>query len=120
MKILLVADKESTKKNLKNIITSNDSLEIITDSKNIANRINDFDADILIADMQVSQMGGIAIAIDIEMEQEMDRCKKIPILVLLDRTADQFLANRASCDFILKPFSIFEIREKIEKLCKVE
>lgn len=116
MKILLVSDKNSTTSIVNNIVTSNDELTVVDNGKNIVKQVNENDVDVIICDFQVGAMGGIAIAIEIESEQEMGNCKEIPILLLLDRKVDNFLAERTSCQYLAKPFSIFELKEKLDSI----
>lgn len=117
MKIVLVSDKNSTISIVENLITKSDELFVISDGKISVNTVNENDADLVISDFQVGEMGGIAVALEVVMEQEMGRCKQTPFLLLLDREVDKFLANRVSCESIQKPFSIFELKAKIESIC---
>src|SRR5258708_5546886 len=60
--------------------------------------------DLVITDCQVQNMGGIAICLDLKLEESGGRIPHVPVLVLLDRRADVFLAKRARAEgFLVKP-----------------
>ena len=54
--------------------------------------------------MQIGNMGGLAVAIDLRLEGSAGRIPDTSILLLLDREADRFLAKRADADAeLVKP-----------------
>src|SRR4029453_9877944 len=60
--------------------------------------------DLVILDMEIAHMGGIAVAIDLHLEAPAARVPHVPILLPLDREHDRFLAKRASADAeLVKP-----------------
>ena len=60
--------------------------------------------DLVILDMQIGNMGGVATALDLRLEAAAGRVPDVSILLLLDREADRFLAKRASADAeLMKP-----------------
>lgn len=62
-------------------------------------------ADLVIADMQIGSMGGLAIAMQVTLEGASGRLEKtVPALLLLDRRADTFLGKRTGvAGWVLKP-----------------
>lgn len=66
--------------------------------------------DVILVDMQVGSMGGMAVVRDIR--QQVDSPPRM--VLLLDRSADRFLARRAGADAsVLKPFQATELRKAI-------
>lgn len=66
--------------------------------------------DVLLVDMQVGSMGGMAVVRDIRQQVE----HRPRMVLLLDRSADRFLAHRAGADAsVLKPFEATELRRAI-------
>ena len=55
----------------------------------------------MVLDLQIGNMGGIAVAIDLRLEAGEGRLPHTQILLLLDREADRFLARRADVDVVL-------------------
>ncbi len=70
--------------------------------------------DAVIIDMQVASMGGMAVIRDIrDAFQDGNRPRTV---LLLDRSADTFLAKRAGADaWVLKPFHAAELREAMAR-----
>jgi len=71
-------------------------------------------ADLVVADMQVGSMGGLAIAMDIALEAGAGRLAPTPVLLLLDRRADVFLARRTGvAGWLVKPLDPLRTREAV-------
>ncbi len=74
-------------------------------------------ADLVVLDLQIGTMGGIAVALDLRLEVDAGRLLPVPILVVLDRRADVFLARRAGVDgWILKPLDPIRVRRAASAL----
>lgn len=73
--------------------------------------------DLVILDLQIANMGGIAVAIDLHLEASAGRLPTVPILLLLDREADRFLAKRASADGeLVKPVDAATLRRTAKRI----
>ncbi len=73
--------------------------------------------DVVVLDMQIANMGGVAVAIDLHLEESGGRLGSVPIVLLLDREADRFLAKRAAADAeLVKPFDAAVLARTVEKL----
>jgi len=72
-------------------------------------------ADLIITDLQIGSMGGLAVAMQVTLEGAAGRLEKaVPVLVLLDRRADTFLAKRtAVAGWLLKPLDPLRIRAAV-------
>ncbi|HEY5165827.1 MAG TPA: response regulator [Acidimicrobiia bacterium] len=74
-------------------------------------------ADLVILDLQIANMGGIAVAIDLHLEASAARLPNVPILLLLDREHDRFLAKRAAADAeLVKPIDPGTLRRTVKQL----
>ncbi len=68
--------------------------------------------DLVVCDMQIQNMGGIAVSYDIYLEVSSGRIPALPVLLLLDRQADVFLAESAgAAAYIIKPVNILKLRQ---------
>jgi DNA-binding NarL/FixJ family response regulator len=68
--------------------------------------------DLVILDMQISDMGAIAVTYDLRLETSGDRSPDVPVLLLLDRNADVFLAKQCDADgWLIKPLDPIRLRK---------
>lgn len=73
--------------------------------------------DVAVLDMQIGSMGGIAVALDLQLEAADGRMPAIPVVLLLDREADQTLAERVRADAVLvKPLDASQLRSTVLQL----
>lgn len=84
-------------------------IEEINDPRAVTERIEESRVDAVIIDMQVGSAGGMAVVRAIR--QATDAASRPRMVLLLDRSADVFLARRAGADaFVLKPFDPPQLR----------
>jgi len=73
--------------------------------------------DLVILDLQVGNMGGIATSIDLRLEAGADRLPETRILMLLDREDDRWLARQAQADAeMVKPINALHLRRAAKEL----
>jgi DNA-binding response OmpR family regulator len=73
--------------------------------------------DLVVLDMQIGNMGGVAVAIDLRLESSAGRIPDTAILLLLDREADRFLAKRGDADAeLVKPVDPGTLRRTVDRL----
>jgi len=73
--------------------------------------------DLVVADLQIANMGGIAVTLDLHLEASAGRVPPVPILLLLDREADRFLARRLGADaYLVKPVDAGTLRRTAKDL----
>jgi DNA-binding response OmpR family regulator len=77
--------------------------------------------DLVIVDLQIANMGGMAVSLDLRLEESGGRLPHVPILLLLDREADRFLARRSTADAMLvKPIDAGTLRRTVKTLLAAE
>lgn len=116
-RILLVADVPWVRNEVFASLTAPDfEVDDLDDPKQAAPRAVDGDYDLAVVDLQVGSMGGMAVARDIRERAGMKGLEAVPVVMLLDRAADAFLARRAgAAAWITKPFDAYEIRTAISQ-----
>ena len=78
----------------------------------VAGAVADSTPDLVVLDLQIGNMGGIAACLHLRHEAGAGRLPEVPVLVLLDRQADVFLARRSGADgWIVKPLDAFALRK---------
>ena len=71
-------------------------------------------ADLAIVDSQIGTMGGIAVALDLRLEADAGRLEPCPVLLVLDRRPDVFMARRSGAEgWILKPLDPIRLRRAV-------
>jgi DNA-binding response OmpR family regulator len=79
--------------------------------------VADVNPDLVVLDMQIGNMGGVAVALDLRLEESAGRLDRANILLLLDREADEFIARRADVDLmLLKPVDAGILRRAAKQL----
>ncbi len=74
-------------------------------------------ADVAIIDSQIGTMGGIAVALDLRLEADAGRLLPRPVLLVLDRRPDVFMARRSGADgWILKPLDPIRLSRAVTAL----
>ena len=67
--------------------------------------------DLVILDLQIANMGGMATCMDLRLEIDAERLSPVPILMLLDREADVYLAQQAGAQgWLVKPLDSFRLK----------
>ena len=67
--------------------------------------------DLVILDLQIGNMGGMATCMDLRLEIDAERLAPVPILMLLDREADVYLAQQAGAQgWLVKPLNSFRLK----------
>jgi DNA-binding response OmpR family regulator len=87
--------------------------------QDVRKAVSEYEPSVVILDMQIGNMGGIAVALDIRLEQGEGRMPETQILLLLDREADRFLATRSDVDGVLvKPIDAGRLRRAVKNLAR--
>jgi DNA-binding response OmpR family regulator len=87
-------------------------IEVLHDPRAVVGRLDQSRVDAVIVDLQVGSQGGMAVVRAIrQATDEQDRPRMV---MLLDRSADRFLARRAGADAsVLKPINATELRSAL-------
>jgi DNA-binding response OmpR family regulator len=73
--------------------------------------------DLVVLDLQIGNMGGMATCMALHLEAGAGRLPRVPVLMLLDREADIFLARRSDADgWLIKPVDAFRLRKAANAL----
>jgi len=73
--------------------------------------------DVAVLDLQIGNKGGMATCLDLRLEESADRLPHIPVLMLLDRQADIFLAKRSAAEgWLVKPLDAVRLRKAVQAL----
>ena len=112
-KILLVADAQTVLDDLEEALDDGTAeLRSLRDGHDVRLAVETDPPDLVVADCQVGHMGGIAICMDLKLEESGGRAPFVPVLLLLDRRADVHLARRSGAEgWIVKPLDALRLRK---------
>jgi len=67
--------------------------------------------DLVIVDLQMGSMGGMAVCLELRLEASYGNLPRVPVLMLLDRRPDVFLAKRSGAEgWLVKPLDPLRLR----------
>lgn len=92
-------------------------IEEVASGPDVVARVKAGGVDLVIADMQIGTMGGMAICMELRHEESYGAADPVSVLMLLDRRPDVFLARRSGADgFIVKPLDPLRVRGAVRAL----
>lgn len=114
-KILVVADVSWVQNEVHAALTEPDfTLIDHDDPATAAERAHDEGVNAVVVDLQVGAMGGVAVTRSLRDASIKPEIADIPAIILLDRSADAFLAKRAgAAGWVVKPFTAFELEDAL-------
>ena len=115
-RVLVVADEAWTRNDVHAALTSPD-YELVDheDPKTVANTVANGSLDAVVVDLQVSSMGGMAVTRAVRENSTVRGDETTPVVLLLDRAADTFLAGRSgAAAWVVKPFTAQELRGAVD------
>lgn len=73
--------------------------------------------DLVVVDLQMGNMGGMAVCLELRLEESYGKIDHVPVLMLLDRRADVFLARRSGAEgWVVKPLDPIRLRKAINSI----
>ncbi len=116
MKVLVAADARWVREQVRAaLVAPGQEVVEVTRGQDVRGAVAEQHPDLVVLDMQISNMGGVAVAIDLRLEESGGRLPHVPIMLLLDREADRFLAKRADVDAeLVKPVDPGTLRRTVK------
>lgn len=116
--VVIAADSEAIFDEIRSVVEDPDTtVRWVRRGEDVREAVNTQPADLVIADMQIGAMGGIAVAFDLELEADAGRLEPCPVLLILDRRPDVFMARRCGAEgWVLKPLDPLRLRSAISAL----
>ena len=116
--VIVAADAPWVVEDVRSVLSGpTDTVRIVTAGGLVLPAVEADKPDLVILDLQIGSMGAIAVCMDLRLEEGAGRLDHVPVLVLLDRRADVFLARRVEADgWLIKPLDPIRLRKAIRAL----
>ena len=116
--IVIVSDATSVRDEVRSAVTDLDTtVREISTGKQLLPAVQEQVPDLAVVDLQIGNMGGMAACLDLRLEEGADRLPHVPVLMLLDRRPDVFLARRSQADgWLVKPLDPLRVRKAMQAL----
>ncbi len=102
--VLLVTDADWVAAQCEAALSGDHTLHRVRKGADTLEAIELVDPALVVLDLQVGNMGGMAACLAVRQEEDMGRLPRRPVIMLLDRDADEFLARRSTADaWLVKP-----------------
>lgn len=87
------------------------SFTVVREGRAVAKVVGERQPDLVIADLQVGTMGGMAITMSLRLDESAGTLAHVPVVMLLDRTADVYLAQRSDAEaWLVKPLDALRLQ----------
>ena len=113
--ILIASDSREVQDEVRAVLSSREhSVRTVTTGPAVIAAVAERTPDLLVCDFQIGNMGGMAITLELRGEESGGRLDHVPVLLLVDRRPDVFLARRSEADgFLVKPLDPIRVRRAI-------
>jgi CheY-like chemotaxis protein len=116
--ILVASDAPTLRREVEAVISGPDvTVESVTSGPEVIASVTNAAPDLLIVDMQMGNMGGMAVCLELRLQESYDALDHVPVLMLLDRRPDVFLARRSGAEgWLVKPLDPLRLRRATQAL----
>ena len=89
----------------------------VREGAHVAAALGKVEPELVILDLQIGNMGGVATSLFLKQEMGAERLPDTPVILLLDREADSFLAEQSTADsWLVKPLNSLALRRAATEL----
>jgi len=116
--ILVASDAPTLRKDVEAVISGPDrEVRAVTSGPEVVAFVAEESPDLLIVDMQMGNMGGMAVCLELRLQESYDALDHVAVLMLLDRRPDVFLARRSDAEgWLVKPLDPLRLRRAVGAL----
>ena len=90
------------------------SFTVCREGRVVVGVVAEREPDLAILDMQIGSKGGMAVTMAMRLDESAGMLPHVPVIMLLDRRADVFLARRSGADgWLIKPLDPLRIKRAV-------
>ncbi|HEX6597387.1 MAG TPA: response regulator, partial [Acidimicrobiales bacterium] len=91
--LLIASDARWVREDVKSVLDTREvTVREVTRGHQVLPAVLEHVPDLVVLDLQIGKMGGMATCMELRLEEGAERLDHVPVLMLLDRRADVFLA----------------------------
>jgi CheY-like chemotaxis protein len=117
-RILVASDAPSVRRDIASV-TGGGGVEILEASSGpeVVAMVLEDAPDLVVVDMQMGNMGGMAVCLELRLNESYLDIPHVPVLMLIDRRPDVFLARRSGAEgWLVKPLDPLRVRRATRAL----
>ena len=116
--ILVASDAPTLRREIEAVISGPDiTVNAVTSGPEVLASVTAESPDLVIVDMQMGNMGAMAVCLELRLQESYDALDHIAVLMLLDRRPDVFLAKRSGAEgWLVKPLDPMRLRRAVTTL----
>ncbi len=116
--VLVVSDSPAVRAEVRSAIVDHDmTVRELTRGAEVLPAVMEDAPDLVVLDLQIGKMGGMATCMELRLEEGAGRLAHIPVLMLLDRRADVFLAARSAAQgWVVKPLDPLRLGRAVRRV----
>lgn len=117
--VLIAADAPWVREEIRSVLSGLPEVSIreVDSGAAAVAAVGEQEPDLAILDLQIGNMGAIAVTLELRLEESADRLDHVPVLVLVDRRPDVFLARRSDAEgWLVKPLDPIRVRKAVTAL----
>ena len=113
--VLIASDSKNVRDEVRSVLGAREyTVREVTSGPLVVAAVAEQTPDLLVVDSQIGTMGGMAITWELRLEESGGRLDHVPVLLLVDRRPDVFLARRTEADgYLVKPLDPIRLRRAI-------
>ncbi len=117
--VLIASDEAWVRDDVKAVLSTMPDVTVreVTAGAAVLPAVEERRPDLAVLDLQIGNMGAMAVCLDLRLEHASGRAPAVPVLMLLDRRADVFLARRSRAEgWVIKPLDPVRLRRAVRTL----
>ncbi len=116
--VLIASDASWVRDDVRSVLDTTDvTVREVARGREVVSAVRERTPDLVVLDLQIGKMGGMATCMELRLEEGAGRLPHVPVLMLLDRRADVFLARRSGAEgFVVKPLDPMRLSRAVRNL----
>lgn len=118
MHILVATDAQFVLDDITAALSGPDtSFTVCRNGRDVTRVVGERTPDLVILDLQIGSMGGMAVTMQLRLDESSGLLPRVPVLMLLDRRADLHLAQRSAADgWVIKPLDAISLQRAVDSI----